>query len=79
MTTIKRASIGTAITIVKYGVYQVLENPEEQQKNSKGTAEEQRRNNAGTAEEHKQERKKERKEEDIITVSKDTVQQIGFF
>ena len=66
------------ITIVKYGVYQVFENPEEQQKNSKGTAEEQRRNNEGTAKEHKQERKKERKEEDIITVSKDTVQQIGF-
>ena len=65
------------ITIVKYGVYQVFENPEEQQKNSKGTAEEQRRNNEGTAKEHKQERKKERKEEDIITVSKDTVQQIG--
>lgn len=37
MTTIKRASKGTAITIVKYGVYQVLENPEGQQKNSKGT------------------------------------------
>ena len=77
MITLNRNNKRTMITIVKYGVYQVLENPEGQQKNSKGTAEEQRRNNAGTAKEHKQERKKERKEEDIITVSKDTVQQIG--
>lgn len=80
MITLKRASKGTTITIVKYGVYQVCENDEGQQKNSKGTAQEQRRNSVGPAQEHKQERNKdnkERKEEDIIMASEDTVQQIS--
>lgn len=80
MITIKRASKGTTITLVKYGIYQVSEKSEEQQKYSKGTTEEQQRNNEGTAKEHKQERKndkKERKEEDIIMASEDAVQQIS--
>lgn len=53
----------TAITIVNYGFYQDFDIQKEQQKDSKRTAEEQQKNNAGTAQEHKQECKKERKEE----------------
>lgn len=75
MVTLKRNNKGTTITIVKYGFYQVCGNAEEQQKNSKGTEQEQRGASAGTQTRKKD--KKERKEEDIITVSKDTVRQIS--